>query len=343
MLAASSRDLLKKGIAAARQGDKITARSLLAAASEMDPESELAWLWLASVANSRDETASCLERALAINPDDERTRVWLERVRAGKPKARRHFRCPFCHGESLVEVEKCPSCRSVLTLKNLELLLHNTDADQEILRAALDRLEALTGAQVTHEAHLEIALGYLNLKRTYEGLTRLRVARQMTPENRELGAVIEQLEVRMESAARATAHLSRPAIPASAPRRVVLVVDDSPTVLKLVGVTLERQGHEVLVAGNALQALAKLDEVTPDLVLVDISMPHMDGYQLAKLIRANPTTQDVPIVMLSGRDGFFDKMRGRLAGANDHISKPFDPATLVAAVAKHCGQEADGR
>lgn len=341
MLAVSPRDLLKKGIAAARQGDKGTARSMLMAATEMAPETELAWLWLASVAHNRDETVAYLERALAINPDDERTRTWLERVRVGKAKPRRHFRCPFCHGESLVEVAKCPSCRSVIQLKNIDLLINNTDADQEILRAALDRLEALSGTQVTHEIHLQIALGYLNLKRTYEGITRLRVARQMAPEAVELASTIEQLETRMEAAARAAAHLARPEAGAGRAKRVVLVVDDSPTVLKLVGVTLERQGHEVLVASNALQALAKLDEVTPDLLLLDISMPHMDGYQLAKLVRANPTTADVPMVMLSGRDGFFDKMRGRMAGATDHIAKPFDPATLVAAVEKHCQREAE--
>ncbi len=335
------RDLLKTGIAAAKQGDKATAREKLLAAAELAPNEELAWLWLASVATHRGETVSFLEKALAVNPADERTRSWLERVRAGSAQKRKHWRCPFCHGESLVEVAKCPQCRAVVRLDDLDSLLANTEADGDILKGALERLEGLSGDAVTFEVHLAIALGYLNLRRTYEGLTRLRVARQLKPEDGRLSAAIEELARRQEAAVRAAAYLRRPAAPGQ-PRRTILVVDDSPTVLKIVGVALERQGHEVLVAGNALQALAKLDDAVPDLILLDVSMPHMDGYQLCKLVRANAATRGVPVVMLSGRDGFFDKVRGRLAGATDYITKPFDPAHLVKAVEQHCPREAHG-
>jgi twitching motility two-component system response regulator PilG len=123
-------------------------------------------------------------------------------------------------------------------------------------------------------------------------------------------------------------------------QRTVLIVDDSPTVRKIVGVTLERQGARVLAAAGAIEALAKLDETVPDLILLDINMPYMDGYQLCKIVRANKSTHDVPIVMLSGRDGSFDKMRGRMSGANDYITKPFEPATLIDALNKHCGKVA---
>ena len=333
------RDLLKKGIAAAKQGDKAGAREKLLEAAELAPHQELAWLWLASVGANRDETISFLEKALAINPGDERTRSWLERVRAGRTQKRKHWRCPFCHGESLVEVAKCPQCKAMVRLDDLDGLLGNVEADADILRGALDRLEALSGEAVTFEVHLAIAIGYLNLRRTREGLTRLRVARQLRPDDARLAAVIEELDRRQEASARAAAYLTRPSAP-ERPRRRVLVVDDSPTVLKIVGVALERHGHEVLVAGNALQALAKLDELVPDLILLDVTMPHMDGYQLCKLVRANAATSAVPVVMLSGKDGFLDKVRGRLAGATDYITKPFDPAHLVKAVELHCPREA---
>jgi len=119
-------------------------------------------------------------------------------------------------------------------------------------------------------------------------------------------------------------------------QRTVLIVDDSPTVRKIVGLTLQRQGVQVLAAGGAIEALAKLDETVPDLILLDINMPNMDGYQLCKIVRANKTTRDVPVVMLSGRDGLFDKMRGRISGANDYITKPFEPAALIDALNKYC-------
>lgn len=335
MLPAVHQDLLRKGIAAAKGGDKAGARLYLMQATELVPDNDLAWLWLASVATSRAETVAFLEKALEINPDDARTRTWLERVRDEKPRSRKHWRCPICGGESVVEVDKCPSCRSILSLKDVDRFFDNSDADSHLLKSALERLEALTGDQVTYEVHLAIAVAYLNLKRIYEGVTRLRVARQLRPSEEELGAAIDALVARQEANARALTQVLKP-MRGSGPRRKILVVDDSPTVLKIVGVTLERYGHEVLVAGNALQALAKLDDGAPDLIFLDISMPHMDGYQLCRLVRSNPLLSQIPVVMLSGKDGFFDKVRGRLAGATDYITKPFEPAALVNAVEKHC-------
>ncbi|MGH7890225.1 MAG: response regulator, partial [Thermodesulfobacteriota bacterium] len=120
-------------------------------------------------------------------------------------------------------------------------------------------------------------------------------------------------------------------------RTTVLVVDDSPTIQKIVAITLERKGYQVVTAANAMQALAKLNEVVPDMIFLDINLPHMDGYQVCKIIKANDLTKDVPVVMLSGKDGFFDKVRGRIAGATDYITKPFEPSTLIQAVEKYSG------
>ncbi len=114
------------------------------------------------------------------------------------------------------------------------------------------------------------------------------------------------------------------------------MVDDSPTIQKVVSVTLEAHGHEVVTASDGMEALAKLRTLRPDLVLLDITMPHMDGYQLCRILRSNELTKSVPIVMLSGKDGLFDKMRGRMAGAATYITKPFAPSALPPLVDKYC-------
>jgi twitching motility two-component system response regulator PilG len=119
-------------------------------------------------------------------------------------------------------------------------------------------------------------------------------------------------------------------------RRIILVVDDSPTIQKVVSVTLEAHGHEVVTASDGMEALAKLRTLKPDLVLLDITMPHMDGYQLCRILRSNDLTRQVPIVMLSGKDGLFDKMRGRMAGAASYITKPFAPSALPPLIDKYC-------
>ena len=116
---------------------------------------------------------------------------------------------------------------------------------------------------------------------------------------------------------------------------VVLVVDDSPTVRKIVQLTLQRERIRVVTAGDGLSALAAVSDEEPDLILLDIMLPRMDGYNICQVIRKNMAYRDMPIIMLSGKDGLFDKMRGKLAGSTEYITKPFDSAELVATVKRY--------
>ena len=116
---------------------------------------------------------------------------------------------------------------------------------------------------------------------------------------------------------------------------VVLVVDDSPTVRKIVQLTLQREQIRVVTAGDGLSALAAVADEQPDLILLDIMLPRMDGYNICQVVRKNMAYRDMPIIMLSGKDGLFDKMRGKLAGSTEYITKPFDSAELVQTVKRH--------
>ncbi len=117
--------------------------------------------------------------------------------------------------------------------------------------------------------------------------------------------------------------------------QVVLVVDDSPTVRKIVQLTLQRERIRVVTAGDGLSALAAVTDTQPDLILLDIMLPHMDGYNICHLVRNNPEYRDLPIIMLSGKDGIFDKMRGKLAGSTEYMTKPFDSTELVQTVRRY--------
>jgi twitching motility two-component system response regulator PilG len=116
---------------------------------------------------------------------------------------------------------------------------------------------------------------------------------------------------------------------------VVLVVDDSATVRKIVQLTLQREGINVITASDGLGALAAVADYHPDLILLDIILPQMDGYHICQIIRRNPEYRDTPIIMLSGKDGIFDKMRGRLAGSTEYLTKPFEASELTATVRRH--------
>jgi twitching motility two-component system response regulator PilG len=119
---------------------------------------------------------------------------------------------------------------------------------------------------------------------------------------------------------------------------LVLVVDDSPTIRKIVEVTLRRERIRVLGVGDGLSALAAIADRRPQLILLDITLPGMDGYQICQVIKQRPASKHIPVVMLSGRDGLFDKIRGRLVGSTQYVTKPFDPVQLVKTVSKHVSQ-----
>lgn len=122
-------------------------------------------------------------------------------------------------------------------------------------------------------------------------------------------------------------------------RPLVLVVDDSPTVRKLVTMTLERHGYRVIGACDGVAAIREIATQPPQLVLLDINMPRLDGYKLCKLIKKHESTSAIPVVMLAGKDGMFDRLRGRLVGCSDYITKPFDSNSLVSKVSSYLSIE----
>jgi DNA-binding response OmpR family regulator len=110
----------------------------------------------------------------------------------------------------------------------------------------------------------------------------------------------------------------------------ILLVDDDTDTLRLVGLMLQRQGYEVRAANNGLQALSLAQAELPDLILLDIMMPEMDGYEVARRLRADPSTSEVPIIMFTAKTQVDDKVAGFEAGADDYLTKPTQPRELFA-------------
>ena len=121
----------------------------------------------------------------------------------------------------------------------------------------------------------------------------------------------------------------------------MLVVDDSPTIRKIVEITLKRQGVQVVSAPSGVIALAAIANTPPQLILLDIMLPKVNGYQICQIIRRNPEYKHIPVVMLSGKDGVFDKVRGKLVGATEYITKPFEPRDLLRVVRKYVELEGE--
>lgn len=113
----------------------------------------------------------------------------------------------------------------------------------------------------------------------------------------------------------------------------ILVVDDDPTALRLIGYSLQQEGYDVLTAANGLDGLAQARQLHPDLIILDIMMPDLDGFEVCRRLRADPATRRLPVLMLTAKGQVADKVAGFRAGADDYLVKPADPGELVARVA----------
>jgi twitching motility two-component system response regulator PilG len=115
----------------------------------------------------------------------------------------------------------------------------------------------------------------------------------------------------------------------------VMVIDDSNTIRRSAEIFLLQAGCNVILAEDGFDALAKIADHQPDVVFVDIMMPRLDGYQTCALIKKNPKFAATPVIMLSSKDGLFDRARGRIVGSNEYLTKPFTRDSLIGTVSAH--------
>jgi twitching motility two-component system response regulator PilG len=115
----------------------------------------------------------------------------------------------------------------------------------------------------------------------------------------------------------------------------VMVVDDSKTIRRTAETLLKKEGCEVVTATDGFEALSRITDQSPDIIFVDIMMPRLDGYQTCALIKHNRVFRHTPVIMLSSKDGLFDKARGRIVGSEQYLTKPFTKEELLGAIKRH--------
>jgi len=115
----------------------------------------------------------------------------------------------------------------------------------------------------------------------------------------------------------------------------VMVIDDSNTIRLTAETILKKEGYDVFTATNGFEAMSIIADTRPDIIFVDIMMPRLDGYQTCKLIKNNSYFRKTPVIMLSSKDSLFDRARGRVAGSEQHINKPFTKSELLEAINRY--------
>jgi CheY-like chemotaxis protein len=344
---------------------------LLAAAEPDDSDELFEKLALAKNGNHSEGNDELIDSSLALNSEV-------------------HV-CPFCELPKNFDTIFCEACHALQSFDDVEKLFVHTGVKEEILDAAIKKLEnEKLKTDLTSGELMQLGLAYFNIKNFEKGLATLEETLVKEPNNFPLETTISMIKLRnsepvqspateaeiAESPSTETAAMDVsadsaeivpesetdhesvsaampvlvsgydevPVAPIPQPKepltqtddkaraKVIMVVDGSPTVRKLVSAKLETNGFKVILATNGAEAIAKLDETTPDLVLLDIEMPHLDGYEVCKLIRETESAKNVPVILISEMGFVYEEQKGKTVGANGHITKPFGPGTLMKTV-----------
>jgi len=324
---------LNAGVADYKAGDLESARRYFAAAVEQDARHVPALFWLAHLAEAPQDALAYLERILEVEPDNARAQQSAETYRQQLDMTVAGWQCPYCQTRAATEPAACPECGAILSLDHLHAFFEGGHGiNPRLIREAIQRDEAILAESSDLALAYHVGLAYLNLRQLDEALKYLQVAARSQPNDHPWRGQVKALwqhKLALDAA-------ERDRLKQQEVKRTILVVDDSPTVRKLVTMTMEKQGFRVVDAADGQAAVERIRTGgVPDLILLDITMPGMDGYQVCRLIRQCPETQKVPVVMLSGKDGFFDKIRGRMAGSTEYITKPFKPEVVLQVVQKY--------
>lgn len=322
--------LCRAGIVAAKANDRTQAKVWFAEATDLAPRNETAWLWRAGLADTAEEGIELLQFVLAINPANERAKQGLAHYQA---QAAYRWACPLCEfqGDPGANANACPRCRAVVGLADPAAFDTPTGADRRLLETAAHRIYADLQADPNAANAFKLGLAYLNLGYADEGVKALHTALKARGADPAWRGQVNRFVKHRDAVRKADDDRRR----MTGGKPTVMIVDDSPTIRKLVSVTLGTVGYQVIESADGYEVAERIrQQGPPHLFLLDITMPGLDGFQLCKMLRQNAETSQVPVIFLTGKDGFFNKLRGSWAGAVEYLTKPFDPQKLLAAVNK---------
>jgi twitching motility two-component system response regulator PilG len=321
------------------------AKLLLTRVLKLDSRNYKAWLWFSRISESLKAVEATLKNAAKIAPEDQEVADEIRKYKKAKNRSvEEPFpRCPFCWYPLGKDTIKCSNCKSHLLIHTHFFELKHF-GDKSVLKEAIKRYTRVTEREKNFQAHYWLGMAYLNVDKSEEALNHLDLSAKFAPNDQyysdQLNILLKHLASTRSSLSRALPTGNSYAHEAVVPlrdklRRKILVVEDSSTTRKVIAVTLGQKGYEIIEAGDGLEALSKLNEVRPNLILLDIILPKMDGYKILSIIKENPEFGDIPVIMLTSKDGILNKVKGKVAGSAAYLTKPFDPSQLVETIEKH--------
>ncbi|MEN8258237.1 MAG: response regulator [Thermodesulfobacteriota bacterium] len=341
-------DQLRQAIKKAESGDCMLAHKMLIALLQNNTQNFQGWIWFSRVAGTIKAVKAALHNASILAPEDaeiqERQKQLAKALEAGCPEVGPIEHCPFCWTSVSKRSAICPWCHGMLTISKEKLLSTTGETiNRDMLDKGFHRYVKVTLLDRSNvKAHYNLALACLSLGKYDDALEHLYTVRKLAPKNKFYN---EQLAILLDYLASMESSTSiggeekiagkRQGGTGGQSKRIILVVEDSATTRKVITLMLEEQDFEVVQAKNGIDALAKFNEITPDLVLLDIIMPGMDGYEVLSTIKKNEILKDIPVIMLTAKDSLMDKIKGKMSASNEYLTKPFTSEELMVKINKY--------
>lgn len=317
-----------------------------------------AWLWHSRLMTREDYLKKALNEARKwgnVDPSIKRELEKIEPQLTGSPHKVK--RCIFCWSLVRAGADRCDHCRG---LQRVSMIENGGEYATGELQQTLSLYEE---EFLKDPKNLRIAyclcLGFCSLGKNDRALEFINKALKVSPQeplfiNASVLLQPVQNGVRQQAAQKEAVQQERvqnsgPVVhPASPPAnnkikidKTILVVEDSKTARKVVSLVLGRKGYNIIEAATGTEALLAIEGVTPDLVLLDVMLPDMTGYEVLSTIRKRSEFLEVPVVMLTGKSGAADRQKGMISGSNEYLTKPFDPAKLLRVIGKYLDTPVD--
>jgi len=305
-----------------------------------------AWIWYSRIQGNVELMKKALKMAASLAPNDPLVQEEQKKFSSVSSHLTDDVvrKCYFCWAPLNKSTTTCHYCRGHLIISR-ETLARSGAADARCLEVARERYGRILKKHPRSLISL-YCLGLINInsRNFQDALAYLDKTAKMAPDK---ALFAHQLKLLLDHLARQTveeqpvrsAPAATPAAvavsPEAADQQMILVVEDSSTTRKVISITLSRQGYRVVEAADGLEALSKISEERPDLIMLDVILPKMDGYKILSIIKGNKEFKDIPVIMLTSKDGFINKMKGKMAGSSAYLTKPFDPDKMIAEIKKH--------
>lgn len=304
------------------------------------------WLWLSRALTNMTAIEVALKKAAHIHSKNADLAEEVRKFSYARKTIESEFviRCPFCWMPTSEKDSECSNCKSNFFI-DPSFFKTVGKAKFEILDAAIERYSNVLQKEVGKDKHIYLrfylAMAYLNRKYFQEGLDQLHEIARLAPDNH---ALITQGRILMDYMNAEGLNIGTVAEDVVEDQMVsadddtkpkILIVEDSLVTRKVIARTLMANGYEIFEAKNAFEALTGIEDRRPNLVLLDIILPGKDGYEILEEIRKKPMFKKVPVIMLTSRDGLFDKLKGKVSDANEYLTKPFQPDELLTVVRKY--------